>query len=95
MNTLKIFLTFALISFSLSDAMAQNTKGIHSMVIFEFKGNGIVKLDRHGETNFGEKDMPYRHQTSFGIVITAASLPNFFSVKKCERSADKKVLFSI
>ncbi len=55
MNALKIFLTFALISFSLSNVVAQNIKGIHSMVIFEFKGNGIVKIDRHGETNSGEK----------------------------------------
>lgn len=55
MNALRIFLTFALISFSLSNVMAQNIKGIHSMVIFEFKGNGIVKIDSHGETTFGEK----------------------------------------
>ena len=55
MNKLKIFLTLTFISFSLSNLIAQKTDGIHSIVIFEFKGNGIIKIDGSGETNFGEK----------------------------------------
>ena len=42
MNKLKIFLTLTFISFSLSNLIAQKTDGIHSIVIFEFKGNGII-----------------------------------------------------
>lgn len=55
MNTLKTLLTFAFILLSLSGLMAQNTKGIHSITIFEFEGNGIVKIDHNGDTSFGEK----------------------------------------
>ena len=55
MNKLKLFLTLTFISFCLSNLIAQKIDGIHSIVIFEFKGNGIIKIDSNGETNFGEK----------------------------------------
>ncbi|MBW7674228.1 hypothetical protein [Chryseobacterium chendengshani] len=55
MNKLKLFLTLIFISFCVSNMIAQKTDAIHSIVIYEFKGNGIIKIDRNGETNFGEK----------------------------------------